>query len=52
MFPCVGIVKQDVSQLGYSEIAKQDVAQIDDYEIIFLIPWGHMIQIINKCKAD
>ena len=31
---------------------KQDVSQMDNRELIFLIPWGHMVQIINKCKDD
>ncbi len=33
-------------------IAKQDVSQTEDLEIVFLIPWGHMVQILNKCKGD
>lgn len=46
------IAKQVVSQLESHEIAQQDVSQIDDQELIFMIPWGHMVQIINKCKND
>ena len=46
------IVKQDVSQLEFGEIVKQDVSQFDDRELVFMVPWGHMVQIINKCKGD
>ncbi|MCD8150178.1 MAG: DUF1016 N-terminal domain-containing protein [Clostridiales bacterium] len=45
------IAKQLVSQLEEkeNEIKKQAVSQ---YEQIFRIPWGHMIQIINKCSDN
>ncbi|MCD7724234.1 MAG: PDDEXK nuclease domain-containing protein [Clostridiales bacterium] len=39
------IAKQVVAQLEENEITKQSVSR---YEQIFRIPWGHMIQIINK----
>ena len=45
------IAKQVVSQLPEAEIAKQPVSRINAAEI-FLVPWGHMIQIINKCGND
>ena len=32
--------------------AKQPVSQIDGVDEIFLIPWGHLVQIINRCKKD
>lgn len=52
LFPDAVIAKQVVSQLESREITKQDVSQMDNRELIFLIPWGHMVQIINKCKND
>ena len=45
------IVKQPVSQLPSAGIMQQPVSQLAAAEI-FLIPWGHMVQIINKCGAD
>ena len=52
LFPDALIAKQVVSQLESHEIVQQDVSQIGDLELIFMIPWGHMVQIINKCKND
>lgn len=52
LFPDALIAKQAVSQLESREIVKQDVSQIDDRELVFLVPWGHMVQIINKCMAE
>ena len=52
LFPDALIAKQVVSQLDSSEFAKQDVSQTEDLKIVFLIPWGHMVQILNKCKGD
>lgn len=52
LFPDAEIAKQVVSQLESREITKQEVSQMDNRELIFLIPWGHMVQIINKCKDD
>lgn len=52
LFPDALIAKQAVSQLESREIVKQAVSQIDDRELVFLVPWGHMVQIINKCKED
>lgn len=45
------IAQQDVSQ-NKKESAQQVVAQSEDNQIIFMIPWGHIIQIMNKCGED
>lgn len=52
LFPDALNAKQVVSHLVSHEIVQQDVSQIEDRELIFMIPWGHMVQIINKCKND
>ena len=52
LFPDALIAKQAVSQLEPREVIKQDLSQMDDCGLVFLIPWGHMVQIINKCKND
>ncbi|MBQ5933299.1 MAG: DUF1016 family protein [Lachnospiraceae bacterium] len=52
LFPDALNAKQVVSQLEFGEIVKQDVSQFDDRELVFMVPWGHMVQIINKCKGD
>ena len=46
------ITKQVVSQLGATEITKQPVSQKQAPDILFRIPWGHIIQILNKCGDD
>ena len=46
------IAKQLVSQLPDGEIAQQDVSQIPAVDEVFRIPWGHMIQIMNKAGGD
>lgn len=45
MFPDLKIAQQIVSQSEEEKIAKQSVA-LDS--VIFCIPWGHMVQILNK----
>ena len=45
------IVKQPVSQLTGDEFVQQPVSQSAAAEI-FMIPWGHMVQILNKCGTD
>ena len=52
LFPDAGITQQVVAQLDTSENTQQDVAQMNEKELIFLIPWGHVTQIIDKCKND
>ena len=54
LFPNAIITKQDVSQMDNEkvEIAKQAVSQIEKYQCVFMIPWGHIIQIINKCSDN
>ena len=52
LFPDAGITQQVVAQLDTSENTQQDVAQMNEKELIFLIPWGHITQIIDKCKND
>jgi predicted nuclease of restriction endonuclease-like (RecB) superfamily len=54
LFPNAIITKHDVSQMNNEkvEIAKQVVSQIEKYQCVFMIPWGHIIQIINKCSDD
>lgn len=49
LFP---LTKQLVSQTDGVEITKQSVSQFEDVEETFMIPWGHIIQIINKCKDN
>ena len=44
--------KQLVSQLSDVGIAQQDVSQIPATDEVFRIPWGHMIQIMNKARGD
>ena len=44
--------KQLVSQLSDVGIAQQDVSQIPAADEVFRIPWGHMIQIMNKARGD
>ncbi|WP_288886465.1 YhcG family protein [uncultured Eubacterium sp.] len=54
LFPNAIITKQDVSQMDNEKvkIAKQAVSQIEKYQCVFMIPWGHIIQIINKCSDN
>ncbi len=52
LFPEAVIAKQVVSRIESREFEKQDVSQMKDQEIVFLIPWGHMVQILNKCKGN
>ena len=54
LFPKAIITKQGVAQMDNEkvEIAKQAVSQMEKYQCIFMIPWGHIIQIINKCSDD
>lgn len=49
MFPDLEITKQDVSQSKEYESTKHIVSQSSP---IFSIPWGHMVQILNKCKDN
>ena len=46
------IAKQPVSQLPDVEIAQQNVSQNVSADEIFRIPWGHIVQIINKAGRD
>ncbi len=54
LFPDDEIAQQVVAQLEPPEIAQQVVAQLNEKNIqrIFLVPWGHLIQIITKCKDN
>ncbi len=52
LFPNAGITQQVVAQLDSSENMQQPVAQLNENELMFLIPWGHITQIIDKCKDD
>ena len=52
LFPNAGITHQVVAQLESSENTQQPVAQLNEKELIFLIPWGHITQIIDKCRDD
>lgn len=47
----VEITKQSVSQFE-SVNTKQPVSQLARIQKIFLIPWGHLVQIINKFADD
>ena len=46
----VPILQQAVAKLEYTNLQLEDVN--NDGDIIFRIPWGHHIQIINKCKGN
>ena len=52
LFPDSEMTKQLVSQFDTAEIDKQSVTEIKVSDEIFRIPWGHIVQIINKCKND
>ena len=52
LFPDAGITHQVVAQLESSENTQQLVAQLNEKELIFLIPWGHITQIIDKYRDD
>ena len=52
LFPDSEMTKQLVSQFDTQDIEKQPVSQIRVNDEIFRIPWGHMVQIINKCGND
>lgn len=52
LFPDAENTKQFVSQSDHTEIAQQLVSQMNSDDAIFRIPWGHIIQIINKCGSD
>ena len=39
-------------ELSDGEIAQQDVSQMPAADEVFRIPWGHMIQIMNKTGGD
>ena len=34
------------------EITKQPVSQFEEIPEIFMVPWGHVVQIMNKCKGN
>ena len=46
------ITKQLVSQLSDMEIAQQPVSQNATKDEVFRIPWGHIVQILNRCSSD
>ena len=46
------IAKQLVSQLPDTEIAQQGVSQISLGDEVFRVPWGHIIQIMNKVGGN
>lgn len=55
LFPDAGITHQVVAQLDSLENTQQPVAQLNEKELIFLIPWGHgafdsMDEAINSIK--
>ena len=57
LFPEAGledskITKQFVSQLQENEMTKQLVSQTSAAAVVFRIPWGHVIQIMNKAGKD
>lgn len=49
MYPLAGNRPQLVDDLKEAEIRPQSV---DDFEIVFYIPWGHNRYILDKCKGD
>lgn len=46
------ITQQPVSRFGLTKTAQQHVLQNDTLKEIFMIPWGHVVQILNKCRGD
>ncbi len=53
LFPEISqIARQPVSQWEEDTITKQAVSQSVPYDGIFMVPWGHMVQILNKCQED
>ena len=57
LFPEAGLedskmTKQLVSQLQENEMTKQLVSQTSAAAVVFRIPWGHVIQIMNKAGKD
>ena len=46
------ITQQPVSQFDLTKTAQQPVSQNDTLKEIFMIPWGHVVQILNKCRGD
>lgn len=46
------ITQQPVSRFGLTKTAQQHVSQNDTLKEIFMIPWGHVVQILNKCRGD
>ena len=49
MYPLAGNRPQLVDDLKEAEIRPQSV---DDFEIVFYIPWGHNRYILDKCKGN
>lgn len=47
------ITQQPVSQFSLTETTQQSVSQNDKTkEEVFMIPWGHIVQILNKCRGE
>lgn len=49
MYPLAGNRPQLVDDLKEAEIRPQSV---DDFDVVFYIPWGHNRYILDKCKGD
>lgn len=52
LFPEAGFTKQLVAQSPEAVIAQQGVSQYIGAEEVFQIPWGHIVQIMNKAGGD
>ena len=52
LFPDAGNTQQVVAQIDTPENTQQAVAQMTEMELVFFVPWGHITQIIDKCKKD
>lgn len=52
LFPDAGNTQQVVAQIDTPENTQQAVAQMTEKELVFFVPWGHITQIIDKCKKD
>ena len=52
LFPDAGNTQQVGAQIDTPENTQQAVAQMTEKELVFFVPWGHITQIIDKCKKD
>ena len=51
MYPTVELCQQSVDELEKAE-NRQQPADESEMQLIFRIPWGHHMFLLNKCKGD